>query len=94
MIPATWAVSALRTVAGLAISALLAFSYAWLFAYTRPAFVYGALAISFAMFTAPIWMNLLGRPMRRWPVYYVVVAICLFFGVIGRFVVEALVRPT
>lgn len=93
-VSAKLAFSALKAIAGLAISALLAFNYGWVFAYTHPAVVYGALAISFTMFTAPIWMNMFGRPMRSWPVYYLFVAVILFLGVMGRFVIEALVRST
>jgi hypothetical protein len=78
--------------AGLAISALLSVSYAMAFANTHGAVVYGAMAASFVLLTAPIWMSLSGHPMRRLIVYYVFVAVILFLVVMARFTVEAIVR--
>ena len=89
---ASRAFSIARQVVGLAISALLSVSYAMAFAYTHGAFVYGAMGVSLVMFTAPIWTNLSGRPMRRWAVYYLLVALILVLGVMARFAVEAIVR--
>jgi hypothetical protein len=48
------------------------------------------LALSFALFSAPVWKSLFRRPVQRWLAYYLLVAIILFLGIMSRFVFEAL----
>lgn len=83
-------VSALKATLGVAFSLWLSASYAKAFAYTSGLMVWGAMTTAFALLTAPVWMSLFGRPVRRWFAYYLVVAAMLFMGVIARFVIEGL----
>jgi hypothetical protein len=90
VMPTSRVVSVAKDVIGLAACALTALSYAMAFMYSS--LVPAALAISFILLTAPIWLNWLGRPMRLWPVWYLFVFAVLFLGILARFVIEALMH--
>lgn len=79
-----------RSAAGIALSMLASLRYAMALSYTNGLFVYAATALSFALFSAPVWKSLFRRPVQRWLAYYLLVAIIPFLGIMSRFVFEAL----
>lgn len=90
---ASQAIFAAKAISGLAISAFLSINYALGFAYTNPLLVYSAMAASFILLSAPIWLGFFGRPVRRWLVYYLLVTAVLCLGIVARFVIEGIARP-
>lgn len=90
---ASQAVSIAKAIGGLSISAFLSISYAMAFAYTNPLLVYGAMAASFILLSAPVWLGFLGRTVRRWLLYYLLVAVILCLGIVARFVIEGVALP-